>query len=84
MTGADTTEYRVARLRERLAADPTAELGVRAEARGDGVLLTGTVPTAGCREEILRVAREELGDVPLRSDLVLADATAPDHPEDLA
>lgn len=86
-TGADrparNTEYRVAHLQERLARDDLAELGMRIEARGDTVHITGTVPTAGAREEILRLAAEELPDVRIRADITLADATAPDHPEEL-
>ncbi|GAB2632487.1 BON domain-containing protein [Streptomyces capparidis] len=78
------TEYRIAHLKERLAAGETAELGVRAELRGGAVVLSGTVPTAGCRDEILRLAREELPGVPVRSDLVLAAADAPQQPEELA
>jgi hypothetical protein len=84
MTAAESTEYRVAHLQERLATQETAELGVRAEICGGTVVLTGTVPTSRCREEILRIAREELAGVRVDSALTLADATAPDHSEELA
>ncbi|MEU5311556.1 BON domain-containing protein [Streptomyces sp. NPDC021562] len=75
--------YRVAHVAERLAEGDCGELGVRAEIRGDTVLLTGTVPSAGCREDILRVAREELAGVPVHCDIVVAETTPPDHPEEL-
>ncbi|MER7834700.1 BON domain-containing protein [Streptomyces sp. NPDC096040] len=76
-------EYRVAHVAERLAEGRCGELGVRAEIRGETVLLTGTVPSAGCREDILRIAREGLAGVPVHCDLVVAETTPPDHSEEL-
>ncbi|GGZ91602.1 BON domain-containing protein [Streptomyces echinoruber] len=76
-------EYRVAHLRDRLAAGDLAELGARAEVRGQAVLLTGTVPSAHCRDEILRLAGEELAGVEVHCDLVVAEASSPDHAEEL-
>ncbi|MFJ3804594.1 BON domain-containing protein [Streptomyces sp. NPDC090088] len=76
-------EYRVAHVTERLAAGSCGELGVRAEIRGEAVLLTGTVPSAGCREDILRVAHEDLAGVPVHCDLVVAETSPPDHSEEL-
>ncbi|MFF7178530.1 BON domain-containing protein [Streptomyces sp. NPDC008121] len=83
MKGADEGEYRIAHLRDRLAGDEVAELGVRIEMRGGSVLLSGTVPTAERRDEILRIAGEELGGAPLRADLVVVCADAPDRSEEL-
>jgi hypothetical protein len=80
----DNLEYRVARLKERIAAGPQAELGVRLEVRGDAVLLTGTVPTAHCRDEICRTVDEELTGHQVHCDVVVADASSPDRAEDLA
>ncbi|MGW5422218.1 BON domain-containing protein [Streptomyces sp. NPDC003943] len=77
-------EYRVARLVERLARDDLAELGVRVEERGDAVVLTGTVPTAARREEILRLARAELAGSTVLADVVVACADAPDRWEELS
>ncbi|MFF8375681.1 hypothetical protein ACF07V_06075 [Streptomyces sp. NPDC015661] len=76
-------EYRIARLHDRLACDDIAELGVRIELRGDTVLLSGTLPSAGRREEILRLAREELSGLVVRTDLGTPSADAPDHMEQL-
>ncbi|WP_406864742.1 hypothetical protein ABZO31_31560 [Streptomyces sp. HUAS MG47] len=76
-------EYRIARLRDRLAGDEVAELGVRVELRGDTVLLTGALPTAGRRDEILRLAREELAGLVVRTDLTTPSVDAPDHMEQL-
>ncbi|MFF4173308.1 BON domain-containing protein [Streptomyces sp. NPDC001744] len=76
-------EYRIARFRDRLAREDTAELGVRVEARGAAVLLTGTVPTAEGREAVLRLAREELAGLPVRADLVVACVDPPERPEEL-
>ncbi|MFH8336664.1 BON domain-containing protein [Streptomyces sp. AM6-12] len=76
-------DYRVAHLAERLASGRLGELGVRLELRGDTVLLTGTVPSAECRDEILATAREELAHHPVHSDLLVAGTSSPDHGEDL-
>ncbi|MFM9591996.1 BON domain-containing protein [Streptomyces scabiei] len=78
------TEYRIAHLEERLARSDLAELGMRIEARGDAVHITGTVSTAADREAILRLASRELPGVPVRADIALADVTAPDRPEELS
>lgn len=80
----DNLEYRVARLKERIVAGPLAELGVRLEVHGEAVLLTGTVPTAYCRDEICRLVDEELAGNQVHCDVVVADASCPDHAEDLA
>ncbi|MEU0671255.1 hypothetical protein ABZ508_35485 [Streptomyces lavendulocolor] len=84
MSAADTAEYRIAHLRDRLASEDIAELGIRIEQRGTSVMLYGTVASDDCRTEILRIAREELAGLPLREDLVVVRADAPDHPEELS
>jgi hypothetical protein len=81
---AQNLDYRIAHLQERLAFGELGELGVRVEARGQTVLLTGTVPSAPCREEILRTVQEELSGVPVHSDLVVTETSSPDHAEELA
>jgi hypothetical protein len=83
-SGADNTEYRIAHLQERLVREEIAELGMRIESRGGAVVVSGTVPTAECRDTVVRIAEEELAGVPVRTDIVVADATAPDRPEELA
>ncbi|MFG2760875.1 BON domain-containing protein [Streptomyces wuyuanensis] len=86
MKPTDTGEgaYRVARIRERLAGDDIAELGVRVEERAGAVLLTGTVSSPGQRDEILRAVEDEVGaDTPVRSDLVIASTAAPEAHEEL-
>ncbi|WP_175407302.1 hypothetical protein [Streptomyces sp. TRM64462] len=84
MSGADTAEYRIAHLRDRLASEDIAELGVRIEQRGAGVMLYGTVASDACRAEVLRIAEEELAGLPLHEDLVVAGTDAPTHPEELS
>ncbi|MFD8012976.1 BON domain-containing protein [Streptomyces sp. NPDC058955] len=76
-------EYRIALLRERLALDGQAELGVRVEWRGGAVLLTGTVTDSVRREEIVDLARDTLGGVTVRAELAVAGHDAPDHGEEL-
>ncbi|MEV5147327.1 BON domain-containing protein [Streptomyces sp. NPDC052727] len=82
-SAAGSFDYRVAHLAEHLASGDLAELGVRLELRGDAVLLTGTVPSTQCRDDILRMAREELAGHPVHSDLLIAGTSSPDHGEDL-
>ena len=78
------TEYRVAHLLEHLAAGHPGELGVRVEVRGEDVLLTGTVTSAQCRDEILGMVREELAGIPVHYDIVVADTSSPDRAEELS
>ncbi|GGX73559.1 BON domain-containing protein [Streptomyces minutiscleroticus] len=77
-------EYRIAHLKERLATELVGELGIRVEARGGSVVVSGTVPSVHCRDEIERIAQEELDGVAVHADIVVAEAAAPDHPEELA
>lgn len=77
-------DYRIAHLKERLAAEELGELGIRVEARGASVMVAGTVPTAHCREELLRTVNEELEGLMVHFDIVVAESSAPDHPEELA
>ncbi|MEU9631883.1 hypothetical protein AB0D89_34555 [Streptomyces luteogriseus] len=81
---AENLDYRIAHLQDRLASGELGELGVRVEARGRTVLLTGTVSSAPCRDEILRTVHEELTGLPVHSDLVVSEASSPDHAEELS
>ncbi|MFD5949907.1 BON domain-containing protein [Streptomyces collinus] len=83
-SSAENLEYRIAHVQDRLASGELGELGVRVEARGRTVLLTGTVPSAPCREEIVRTVEEELAGFPVHSDLVVTEASSPDHAEELS
>ena len=80
---AENVEYRVAHLHERLAAEELGELGVRAEVRAGSVVVTGTVPSAECRETVLRTVLEELAGLSVHTDVVVAETASPDHAEDL-
>lgn len=82
-SGARETEYRIGHLQDRLAADGLAELGMRIENHGTSVTVRGTVPTAGCREELLRAAREELAGLEVHADVQVADTTPPAAAEEL-
>ncbi|MFH8294425.1 hypothetical protein [Streptomyces sp. NPDC018059] len=76
-------EYRIAHLKERLAAEELGELGIRIEHRGSSVNVVGTVPTSHCREELLRTVNDQLAGLTVHCDIVVADAAAPDHPEEV-
>ncbi|NJQ00302.1 BON domain-containing protein [Streptomyces sp. PLAI1-29] len=77
-------EYRLAHLQERLAREGSGDMGIRLELRGGCLLLTGTVPSAAVRAEILRIVAETLPDVPVRGDIALTDHRAPDRPEEVS
>jgi hypothetical protein len=77
-------DYRVAHLRERLAGGPLAELGVQVAVHGDAVLITGTVPSAHCRDEIQQIVGDTLTGLTVHCDLVVAEASSPDQAEELA
>jgi len=81
---AENIEYRVAHLYDRLAAEELGELGVRAEVRAGAVVITGTVPSAECRETLLRTVHEELAGLAVHTDVVVAETASPDHAEDLS
>ncbi|MEU6273795.1 hypothetical protein ABZ871_15515 [Streptomyces populi] len=76
-------EYRIAALEARLAAGELGELGMRLEIHGAAVTVRGTVPTARCRQEVLRAVREELAGLTVHTDILIADLAPPDHPQDL-
>jgi hypothetical protein len=79
----EAIEYRIERLRSRLAYGAHAELGLRIEPRGGGVRVSGTVPDAECREAVLRAVAEELADLELLLDVVIAATDPPAHAEQL-
>jgi hypothetical protein len=79
----DDTQYRIERLRHRLAQDDPGELGLLIEARGTGVVVCGTVPDAECRETIIRIVAEELDGLTVHTDIVSAQADAAPVPEEL-
>lgn len=81
---APSPEYRVAHLQDRLASGELGELGVRAEVRGGTVLVTGTVPSARCREDVLSAVREELAGLEVHCDIVVSEPSSPDHAEELS
>ncbi|MFF6815103.1 BON domain-containing protein [Streptomyces sp. NPDC012403] len=81
---AQSPEYRVAHLQDRLASGELGELGVRVEVRGKAVLVTGTVPSAQCREDVLSAVREELTGLEVHCDVVLSETSSPDHAEELS
>ncbi|MEU3408361.1 hypothetical protein ABZ766_31035 [Streptomyces sp. NPDC006670] len=76
-------EYRAQHLRDRLAQEDVAELGVRVELRGPTVLVWGPVSSRDCRETVLRIAAEALHPLAWRHDLTVVSARPPDREEDL-
>jgi hypothetical protein len=76
-------EYRVAHLHQRLVDEGAADLGLRVENRGGTVIISGSVPTAGSRETVLRLAEEELAGLDTHIDVTVADLGAPDRAERL-
>ncbi|MEU9414994.1 hypothetical protein [Streptomyces sp. NPDC051000] len=83
MTSADLIEYRIAHLRERLAREDIAELGLQIEAHGTHAVLRGSVCSDASREAVLRAATEELDGVEWHEDLTVNHMCPPDHSEEL-
>ncbi|MEU3312509.1 hypothetical protein ACGFY6_05635 [Streptomyces sp. NPDC048387] len=77
MNTAEIIEYRIGRLRDRLACEEAAELGVLVEAHGARAVLRGPVNDEEAREAVLRVAREELAGLDWCEDLTLCHCRAP-------
>ncbi|WP_030716241.1 hypothetical protein [Streptomyces sp. NRRL F-2580] len=77
----EPVEYRIERLRRRLAAADIAELGVRLELRGNTVVLSGTVGSPECLATVREIAEAELAGVPLLTDLVVGHTDPPEHSE---
>ncbi|MEU9300786.1 hypothetical protein [Streptomyces sp. NPDC048269] len=84
MTSTELIEYRIEHLRDRLAREELAELGVRIELRGSRVVIWGSVADPDCRSTLLRIAGEELSDVPWQVDLTVSRSGPPDHSEELS
>ncbi|KIF07175.1 hypothetical protein PL81_03535 [Streptomyces sp. RSD-27] len=86
MSTPDTTppEYRAQHLRDRLAREEVAELGVRVELRGQTVLVWGPVSSPDCRETVLRMAAESLAPLTWHHDLTVVSTRPPDSEEDLS
>jgi hypothetical protein len=79
----DDTQYRIERLRHRLALDDPGELGLRIEVRGAAVIVCGTVPDADCLETIKRLIAKELDGLTVHTDLTAAQAAALPVPQEL-
>jgi hypothetical protein len=79
----DQTEYRIERLRHRLAHGDQAELGLHIEARADAVAVVGTVADAECRDAVLRAVADELSGLTFHVDVSVAAADAPTRAEEL-
>ncbi|MET7571777.1 hypothetical protein ABZT04_25180 [Streptomyces sp. NPDC005492] len=80
---ATNIEYRIAQLENRLASGECGELGLRVETHGAAVTVRGIVPTAVCREEVLRTVRRELAGLTVHTDIGVAEVVPPESPEDL-
>jgi hypothetical protein len=79
----DQTEYRIERLRHRLAHGDQAELGLHIEARADAVTVVGTVADAECRDAVVRAIAEELSGLTCHVDITVAAVDTPTRAEEL-
>ena len=79
----DDMQYRIERLRHRLAQDDPGELGLRIETRGGAVVVSGTVPDGECREAIMRLVAEELHGLRVHADIIAAQMDAAPVAEEL-
>ncbi|MFJ9338779.1 hypothetical protein ACIRP0_05740 [Streptomyces sp. NPDC101733] len=76
--------YQAQHLRDRLAHEDIADLGVRGEVRAGAVLVRGAVADPRCRETVLRIAGEALHPPAWRHDPTMVAAGPPDRAEDLS
>jgi hypothetical protein len=83
MSFTEIMEYRIAHLRERMAREETAELGVRVEVHGARAVVRGCVPDEECRAGVLRIAGEELMGLDWYDDLTVSHPRPPGHSEEL-
>ncbi|MFJ6793545.1 hypothetical protein [Streptomyces sp. NPDC091268] len=83
MTATGITEYRIGRLRDRLAREDTAELGVHVEAHGARVVVRGRVSDEECRTAVLRIVGEELAGLDWYDDLMVSHHRPPEYSEEL-
>lgn len=84
MTSAESIEYRIEHLRDRLAGGDIAELGVRIDTRGSRTVLRGRVADEECLGAVLRIAGEELAGTDWYADLTVNRRGVPDRPEELS
>ncbi|MET9604836.1 hypothetical protein ABZZ17_07175 [Streptomyces sp. NPDC006512] len=84
MTAHERVEYRIEHLRDRMAREDLAELGVRVEARGSGAVISGSVSSPECRAEVLRLAAEELAGLEWREDITISRSAPPGRAEELS
>ncbi|MEV6734276.1 MULTISPECIES: hypothetical protein [unclassified Streptomyces] len=84
MTATESIEYRIEHLRDRLAREDIAELGVRIDTHGARTVVRGRVADEKCLEAVLRVTGEELAGTDWYADLTVSHHGAPDHPEELS
>ncbi|MEU9374366.1 hypothetical protein AB0D94_11415 [Streptomyces sp. NPDC048255] len=80
----EIVEYRMEHLRERLAREDIAELGVRVELRGGRAVVLGSVAAEEIRAAVLRIAAEELAGLDWSEDLTVTRSGPPDHTEELS
>lgn len=85
MSSTESIEYRIEHLRDRLAREDVAELGVRIDTHGARTVVRGRVADARCLEAVLRIAGEELAGTDWYADLAVSHHGAPDNrPEELS
>jgi len=76
-------EYRIGSIQRRLAEDPeVSEQGVRVAIQDGELYLTGAVATPARKEDILRIAREEAPELPVRDGLTVFQVPAPPVADD--
>lgn len=76
--------YLAQHIRDALAGDEIAELGIDVQVTPSGVFLSGTVASPEQCEEIVAVATREAGGAIVHDDLVVVDGPPITEPEVLA
>lgn len=85
MAGPESEPYLVEHVQEALARDPElSELHLDVSVAGDGVYVTGAVPTRERQLAVGRVVGSLLGDRPFHNDTTVEGVEPPAGPERLA
>ncbi len=84
MTEPAPSPYLAQHIRDALAGDGTAELGIDVQVTEHGVYLSGAVTSAEQREDVEAVAAAEAAGAPVHNDIVIVEGEPRVEPEVLS
>ena len=85
MTTEEPDDYLIGHVRETLAHDPRVnEMNIEVAVSGDGVFLSGSVPTEERRQAVSRVVAELLPDRDIHNQVTVVAVSEPTEAEELS